>query len=87
MTTPLRPAPLGPGEGGSSDARFGAGLTEPQVRRFQTILHEECGVDLSLPAAWSRAIELLSLFEVILQERGVLEQPNEESPEFALPRS
>ena len=58
---------------------FGAGLTEAEVRRFQTILREECGVDLALPEAWSRAIELLSLVEMLLQARGVFEGPNESS--------
>src|SRR2546427_4262004 len=51
---------------------FGAGLTELEVRRFQTILREDCGVDLPLPEAWSRAIELLSLVETVLQSRGVI---------------
>jgi hypothetical protein len=67
--------------------RFGAGLTETEVRRFQTILREQCGVDLPLPEAWSRAIELLSLVEMLLRWRGVLAQPRGESGEFALPRS
>jgi len=52
--------------------RFGAGLTEAEVRRFQTILREHCGVHLPLPEAWSRAIELLSLVEMLLQWRSVL---------------
>jgi len=67
--------------------RFGAGLTEAEVRRFQTILREQCGIELPLPEAWSRAIELLSLVEVLLQWRDVPEQPREASTEFALPRS
>lgn len=52
--------------------RFGAGLTEAEVRRFQTILREDCGADLSMPEAWSRAIELLSLVEMLLRSRGVV---------------
>jgi hypothetical protein len=52
----------------ATPARFGAGLTEAEVRRFQTI-------------------ELLSLVEMLLQSRGVFEQPREDSLEFALPRS
>jgi len=67
--------------------RFGAGLTEAEVRRFQAILREKCGVDLPLPEAWSRAIELLSLVEMLLQWRGILDPPPHESTEFALPRS
>lgn len=53
--------------------RFGAGLTEVEVRRFQAILREQCGVELPLPEVWSRAIELLSLVEMLLQQRGVFE--------------
>lgn len=67
--------------------RFGAGLTDTEVRRFQVILREQCGVDIGLPEAWSRAIELLSLVEMLLQQRGVLEQRRDESTGFALPRS
>ena len=67
--------------------QFGAGLTEAEVRRFQVILREQCGHDVPLPEAWSRAIELLSLVEMLLQSRGVFEQPREDSLEFALPRS
>jgi hypothetical protein len=67
--------------------RFGAGLTEAEIRRFQAILREQCGVDLQLPEAWSRAIELLSLVEMLLRRRGVLGQEREDSSEFALPRS
>lgn len=60
--------------------RFGAGLTEAEVRRFQTILREDCGADLALPEAWSRAIELLSLVEMLLRSRGVVDQSNASSP-------
>ena len=66
---------------------FGAGLTEAEVRRFQTILREQCGADVGLPEAWSRAIQLLSLVEMLLQSQGVLRRESEESTEFALPRS
>ena len=47
--------------------RFGAGLTEDEVRRFQAILREECGVDVGLPEAWSRAIELLAFARMLLK--------------------
>jgi hypothetical protein len=67
--------------------RFGAGLTEAEVRRFQAILREECGFDVGLPEAWGRAIELLSLVELLLQWRGILDGPSDASTEFALPRS
>ena len=67
--------------------RFGAGLTEPEVARFRNILREECGAELSLPEAWSCAIELLLLIEMLLEWRGVFERQHEESTRFALPRS
>jgi len=57
--------------------RFGAGLTEAEVRRFQTILREDCGADVTLPEAWSRAIELLSLIELLLRASGVVNQSGE----------
>lgn len=75
----LSPTPPPPG--------FGAELTETEVRRFQVILREQCGVDLPLPEAWSRAIELLSLVEMLLEWRGVLDRPRGSPTEFALPRS
>lgn len=50
----------------SPDQRFGAGLTEVEVRRFQSILREDCGVDVGLPEAWSRAIQLMSVVETLL---------------------
>ena len=54
--------------------RFGAGLTEVEVRRLQSILREECSIDMTLPEAWGRAIELLSLVEMLLQWRGVIDR-------------
>jgi len=50
--------------------RFGAGLTEVEVRRFQTILRDEFGPDLKVPEAWGRAIELMSLVEMLLATSG-----------------
>ena len=61
--------------------RFGAGLTETEVRRFQTILCEDCGIDVPMPEAWGRAIELLSLFEMLLQDQGVFDHEGASSPE------
>ena len=61
-----------------TSSRFGAGLTELEVRRFQTILREDCGIDLPMPEAWGRAIELLTLVEMLLERRGVLEKTGEE---------
>lgn len=54
--------------------RFGAGLTEAEVRRLQTILREDCDAELPLPEVWSRAIELLSLVEMLLRWRGAVDQ-------------
>lgn len=68
-------------------ARFGAGLSEAEVRRFQTILERDCGARISLPDAWSRAIALLALVEMLLQSHGVMPAGDESSTEFALPRS
>ncbi len=67
--------------------RFGAGLTEAEVRRFQAILREQSGVEIDLPEAWARAIELLSLVEMLLESTGILDQAEETSTGFALPRS
>lgn len=66
---------------------FGAGLSEAEVRRLQMILREQCSLDLALPEAWSRAIELLSLVEMLLQSSGALTRGDEQSAGFALPRS
>ena len=79
MVTPVEYVPPGSGEGAPSTARFGAGLTEAEVHQFQAILLVDCDAELSLPDAWSRAIELLSLVEMLLQWRGVFEHANEES--------
>jgi hypothetical protein len=65
--------------------RFGAGLTEVVVRRFQSILREQCGNDLPLPEAWSRAIELLSLVELLLEGGGVITSPDPSSTAVRAP--
>jgi len=72
---------------GDALQRFGGGLTEAEVHRFQAIMREHCGIDVPLPEAWGRAIELLSLVEMLLRWRGVIDQPADASAEFALPRS
>jgi len=48
------------------DNRYGFGLSEPQVRRLQEILQREGEPDVTLDQAWARAIELLSLFRMLL---------------------
>ena len=50
--------------------RFGASLAEAEVCRLQTIIRDQCGRDVALPKAWSRAIELLSLVEMLLDSPG-----------------
>lgn len=60
------------------DAHLHAGLTESEARRFQALLLEDCHADLSLPEAWGRATELLSLVEGLARDSGALER-------FALP--
>jgi hypothetical protein len=68
-------------------SRFAAGLTEAEVVRFQTILREQCGASVDLPEAWSRALELLSLVEMLLEARSAVQPGGEQSTGFALPRS
>jgi hypothetical protein len=76
----MESAPLTP-------SRFGAGLTEAEVRRFQTILREACGLEVTLPEAWSRSMALISLVEMLLDSRGDSADEGRASAEFALPRS
>ena len=45
--------------------RYAFGLTEAEVRRLQDILRRE-GEVLTIEQAWNRAIELLSLFRMLL---------------------
>jgi hypothetical protein len=46
--------------------RFGAGLTEAEVIRLQVIMRKQCRREVPLAEAWSRAIELLALVEMLL---------------------
>ena len=71
----------------ADESRYAAGLTEAEVRRLQTILREQCGVEIRLPEAWSRAIELLALVEMLLQSRCGLARKGEVSTGFAFPRT
>lgn len=57
-------------DGAAKHERFGAGLNEAEVRRLQVILRGQCGVDVGLPEAWSRAIALLTLVEMLLASDG-----------------
>ena len=49
-----------------SEERFAFGLTSADVEEFREILHSECGEELSLKDAWSRAIEVLALCRMLL---------------------
>lgn len=64
-------------------SRFGAGLAEADVRRFQQILEEDCGERVDLPEAWARAIELLGLVEALLT---ALNGDSGESPSAGCPQ-
>ncbi len=66
---------------------FGAGLTEAEVRQFQKMLEGDCGITVPLPEAWSRAIELLTLVESLLEQGGVPTAAVDSSAGFALPRT
>jgi len=59
-----------PDDVGARHERFGADLNEAEVRRLQVILRKQCRVDVGLPEAWSRAIELLTLVEMLLASDG-----------------
>jgi hypothetical protein len=61
-----------------ADKRYGFGLTEPEVRRLQDILRREGEAEVTLDQAWTRAIELLSLFRMLL---GPL--PEDQSERYA----
>ncbi len=50
--------------------RFAFGLTTDDVERFRTILREECGEEVSLEEAWSRAAGLLALTQLLLDNDG-----------------
>ncbi len=54
----------------TATTQFGAGLTEAEAHRFQTILSQACGRDVSLSETWSRATEILSLVEILLEVSG-----------------
>ncbi len=49
------------------DPEFALGLTPADVDEFRTIIREECGEELSVPDAWARATQVLSLFHYFLR--------------------
>jgi len=71
----------------SDQGRFGAGLTDVDVRRFQLILREQCHLDVGLPEVWARAIELLSLVETLMKSSDEIRVDRHRPAEFAPPRS
>ena len=42
------------------------GLTREKVVEFQRLMLEECGVELTLPDAWSRATQLIALYRMLM---------------------
>jgi len=54
--------------------RYGFGLTEAAIRRLQVILRRQGEPDVTLEQAWARAVELISLFRMLLgplpEDRG-----------------
>jgi hypothetical protein len=54
--------------------RYSFGLTISEVRRYRDITRRESGIELTEAEAWSRAIELLALFRMLLgplpEDRG-----------------
>lgn len=51
----------------SDGEAFGFDLTVTEVERLRRILHDECGVELTLEGAWARAIELLAFARLLLE--------------------
>lgn len=49
-----------------SNQHFAFGLTPSDVEEFRVILRTECGEDLSLADAWTRAIEVLALCRMLV---------------------
>jgi hypothetical protein len=58
----MAPHPLTP----PSDQRFAFGLTPTDVEEFRAILESECDEKLSIEEAWSRAIQILALYRMLL---------------------
>ena len=41
-------------------------LTEDDVQAFRRLMLSECGVELSLAEAWTRAIKMIAMFRALL---------------------
>jgi hypothetical protein len=67
-TTTRHPSSMpSPSSTTAPDPEFALGLTPADVEEFRTILREECGEELSLPDAWARATQVLSLCHYVLK--------------------
>jgi len=51
----------------STQGRFAFGLTTANVEELRTILCEDCGEEVSVEEAWSRAAGLLALTQLLLE--------------------
>ncbi len=51
----------------NGEATYGYGLTERQVLRLRDIIRRECGVELTMEAAWARAIGLIALARMLAE--------------------
>jgi hypothetical protein len=56
-----------PAAAGYGQATYGYGLTEREVLRLRDIIGRECGVELTIEAAWARAIELVALARMLAE--------------------
>ena len=45
---------------------YAFGLTDASVEELRSILREECGEELSLEQAWTRAVQLVALFRALI---------------------
>jgi hypothetical protein len=61
------PIPTTPGHAEPKEHAYAFGLTEGEVLRLQDILRRECNVELTLDAAWARAIELVALARTLAE--------------------
>ena len=60
------PTPVHETVGVDESQRFAFGLSVEDVEQLRTILQEDCGEEVTLEEAWSRAAGLLSLTQLLL---------------------
>lgn len=70
----------------TEERRYGFGLTEGAVRRLQDILRREGALDITLEQAWARAVELISLFRMLLGQLPEDRTSDPVRPRFERPR-